>query len=305
MSEMTFKVAYDSKTNLYAFKTTYDNTLEINRKPVVDPLLGFKSGEVFVLNEPPTVATRRTVQTIISHYVNKETEEVMSVEEYNKIVAKIDNTRTYNNDYEYTYSTVEDEVFATRFFRTYSKVYKNVETIHDLQIEIINYPVSEYPNIVPLYSISRENIYETKCTYYPKNIDTFYQVCATYGIEKNRISIATHSGIEYAKIDDNYLTGAAEFEKYKRNAFTGTYEECVKRMKSDADAISSMIELHLAKHSKKTIHVSTLGHLVTTLVKIQRELNSLNVKRSDQNSLIALNKAVSNLIDIYKKTITP
>lgn len=302
----TFKVAYDSKTNLYAFKTTYnDNTLEINGKSVVDPLLGFKSGEVFVLNEPPTVGTRKTVQTIISHYINKETEKVMSVEEYNKIVAKIDNTRIYNNDDEFEYSTVEDEVFATRFFRTYSKVYKTVETIHNLEIEIINYPVSEYPNIVPLYSISGENIYEIKCTYYPKNIDTFYQVCATYGIEKTRISIPTHSGIEFAKIDDNYLTGAAEFEKYKRNAFTGTYEECVKRMKSDADAMSSMIELHLAKHSKKTIDVTTLGHLVTTLVKIQRELNSLNVKRSDQNSLITLNKTVSNLIDIYKKTITP
>jgi hypothetical protein len=296
----TFKVAYDSKTSLYAFKTTYDSTLEINGKPVSDPLLGWKSGQVFVTKEKPEIATFKTYANKLSHYRNKDTEEVMFVDEYDAAIKKINMTRV-DDDGDWCYASIEDEVFAVRFMKTYAPVYEKEETVHRLEVEIINYPVSEYRNIVPLYSTSGDNIYETKCTYRPNNVDDFYSVCERYGIYRSRIDMPTHSGIRFAKIDDNYLTGAEDFERMYGGSYTESYENCVIRMNAGVDAIVAMVELYLAKSSRKMVAKETVGHLVSELVIIGHRLRDLNVKKSDESSLRQIQKKVSDLIAIHRK----
>ena len=54
--ENSIKVGYDSKTNLYTFKTPGSYTAKnvcVNGKPITDPLRGQKVGELMTINEKP------------------------------------------------------------------------------------------------------------------------------------------------------------------------------------------------------------------------------------------------------------
>lgn len=303
--ENTIKVGYDSKTNLYTFKTPGSYSAKnvcVNGQPITDPLRGQKVGELMTINEKPETITYETTKRKLIGYDNTETITTISVKEYQETVAKISETREYDDDSEeFTYNTLEDEVFATRFFRTHKAIYETINTVHSMDIEFISYPVSEYSNIVPLYSIDAKNVFETKCKFTPNNIQTFKDICRARGIDDSRIDIPTHSGLRYVKIDTKYVSGMEEFEKTSNREIIATYDECVVKMNSIKANLTELINFHFAKQSQNVLDKTTVGHLLTELKILQNSVGVLDVKQKEYNSQRAVQTRINELIKVYKE----
>lgn len=305
--ENSIKVGYDSKTNLYTFKTPGSYTAKnvcVNGKPITDALRGQKVGELITMNEKPQNISYYTSQRTLIGYNSTETITTISAKEYREMVVLIDKTRDYydSNDGDgYTYNTLEDEVFATRFFRNYKAVHENIETVYNMDIEFINYPVSEYSNIVPLYSIDAKNVFETKCKYTPNNIDTFKDIMKARGIDLSRIDIPTHSGLRYVKIDNKYISGMEAFEKVSNREIIASYDECLNTMNSAKNNLIELINFHFAKQSQNVLDKTTVGHLLTELKILSNSVYGLDVKVKDESSQRALQNRIVELINVYKE----
>lgn len=301
--ENSIKVGYDSQTGLYVVKTIYNKTLIVNGKPLVDALRGTSNGAelVTISEKPETIIYKNTIRKLIG-YDNTEDMTTIGLTEYNKILEKINSTREYDEDSEqYDYATLEDEVFAVRFFRTYKAIYESVEEVHNMEIEIIEYPVSQYKNIVPLHSMDAKHILETNCKFTPNNNELFFEVCASFGIDKSRIDIPTHSGLRFVKIDGSYVSGMEDFDKTSNLAIINTYEKCIDRMNDNRKKLEDLISFHIAKQSKKKVNDATVGNLLTQLQYLQNSVRSLDVKAKEGNSQRAILTRVSELINTYKE----
>jgi len=306
--ENSIKVGYDSRTNLYTFKTPGNyltKNICVNGKPITDPLRGQKVGELMTMNERPKTITYETSERKLIGYDNTETSFTTSVKEYQAVVTKIEETRDYDdfdddND-SYLYNSIEDEVFATRFFRTHKAIYQNIETVHNMEIEFISYPVSEYSNIVPLYSIDAKNIFETNCKFTPNNTALFYELCKRRGIDSTRITLPTHSGLRYVKIDNQYVGGMEDFQKTADREIIASYTLCFNRMDLLRTNLSELISFHFAKHSQNVMDKTTVGALLTQLQTLQNSVNVLEVKVKDVNSQRAIQNRINELINVYKE----
>ena len=305
--ENSIKVGYDSKTNLYTFKTPggyIAKNVCVNGKPITDPLRGQKVGELMTMNEKPETITYETSQRTLIGYDCIETNTTVSVKSYLEMKAIIEITREYNDSDDgdgYTYDSIEDEVVATRFFRNYKAIYENVDTVHNMDIEFINYPASEYLNIVPLYSIDAKNVFETKCKYTPNNIDTFKELCKARGIDISRIDIPTHSGLRYATIDKKYISGMEAFERSLNREIIASYDECITTMNSAKSKLTELLNFHFAKQSQNVLDESTVGSLLTQLQNLQTSVNKLDVKVKDETSQRSVSQRINELIRVYKE----
>lgn len=301
--ENSIKVGYDSQTGLYVVKTIYNKTLIVNGKPLVDALRGTSNGAelVTISEKPETIIYKNTIRKLIG-YDNTEDMTTIGLSEYNKILEKINLTREYDEDSEqYDYATLEDEVFAVRFFRTYKAIYESVEEIHNMEIEIIEYPVSQYKNIVPLHSMDAKHILETNCKFTPNNNELFFEVCASFGIEKSRIDIPTHSGLRFVKIDGSYVSGMEDFDKTASLSIISTYEKCIDRMNDNRKKLEDLISFHIAKQSQKKVSDATIGNLLTQLKILQNSVYGLDVKAKECNSQRAISNKIAELINTYKE----
>ena len=305
--ENSIKVGYDSKTNLYTFKTPGGYTAKnvcVNGNPITDPLRGQKVGELMTMNEKPETITYETSQRKLIGYDCIETNTTVSVKSYLEMLALIENTREYNDSDDcdgYTYDSIEDEVVATRFFRNHKVIYENVGTVHNMDIEFINYPVSEYSNIVPLYSIDAKNVFETKCKYTPNNIDTFKEICKARGIDISRIDIPTHSGLRYATIDKKYMFGMEAFEKSLNREIIASYDDCITIMNSATIKLTELLNFHFAKQSQNVMDKSTVGHLMTQLQLLQNSVYGLDVKVKNESDQRAISTRINELLNVYKE----
>lgn len=303
--ENSIKVGYDSITNLYTFKIFGGFSVKnvcVNGQPITDPLRGQKVGELITIKEQPEVITYETSERKLIGYDNIETITTISVKQYHEIVNQIAETRKYDEDSdEYTYETLEGEIFANRFFRNHKAIYQTIETVHNMNIEFISYPVSEYSNIVPLYSIDTKNVFETKCKFTPNNIQTFKDICKSSGIDDSRIDIPTHSGLRYVKIDDKYISGMEELEKTFSREIIASYEECVERMTSTKNKLKELVEFHFAKQSKNVLDKGTVGSILTELINLEDRVNSLDVRVKDHNSQRYIVTKIGEMINTYKQ----
>lgn len=301
--ENSIKVGYDSQTGLYVVKTIYNKTLIVNGKPLVDALRGTSNGAelVTISEKPETIIYKNTIRKLIG-YDNTEDMTTIGLSEYNKILEKINSTREYDEDSgQYDYATLEDEVFAVRFFRTHKAIYESVEEIHNMEFEIIKYPVSAYKNIVPLHSMDAKHIFETNCKFTPNNNELFFEVCASFGIDKSRIDIPTHSGLRFVKIDGSYVSGIEDFEKTSSLSIISTYEKCIDRMNDNRKKLEDLISFHLAKQSQKKVSDATIGNLLTQLQHLQNSVRSLDVKAKEGNSQRSILTRIGELINTYKE----
>ena len=301
--ENSIKVGYDSQTGLYVVKTIYNRALIVNGKPLVDALRGTSNGaDLITISEKPETITYKSSSRNLIGYDNLEDMTTISLKEYNKILERVIESRTYNEELdEDVYNTLEDEVFATRFFRTYKAIYENVEEVHNMTIEIIEYPVSQYKNIVPLHSMDAKHILETNCKFTPNNSELFFEICASFGIDKTRIDIPTHSGLRFVKIDGSYVSGMEDFEKSASLSIISTYDKCIERMYDNRKKLDDLISFHLAKQSQKKLDNATVGNLLAQLKILQNSVYGLDVKAKEHNSQRAISNKIAELINTYKE----
>lgn len=301
----SIKVGFDSSTSLYTFKTpssySYKN-LEVNGKSIIDPIQGYIANQLIVTSEKPEIITYQTSERKLIGYDNTEESTTISVQKYQEMVNQIEQTRDYDDDSEeFTYETLEGEVFATRFFRTHKAIYETIEKVHNIEIEYIEYPVSKYAEIVPLYSLDAKNVFETKCKYTPNLLQLFKEVVKEYGITDEMIDIPSHSGLRYVKINDGYVSGMENFQKIYGREIIGMYTECVERLEKTKKELDSIISFHFAKQSQKTLNKTQVGSLLTQLQSLQNSVNGLDVKVKDQSSQRSIQNRINELIVEYKK----
>lgn len=301
--ENSIKVGYDSQTGLYVVKTIYNKTLIVNGKPLVDALRGTSNGpDLITISEKPETITYKNTSRKLIGYDNVEDMTTIGLSEYNKILEKINSTREYDEDSgQYDYATLEDEIFAVRFFRTHKAIYESVEEVHNLEFEIIEYPVSAYKNILPLHSMDAKHVFETNCKFTPNNNELFFEVCESFGIDKSRIDIPTHSGLRFVKIDGSYVGGMEDFDRTSNLAIIATYEKCIDRMNDNRKKLEDLISFHIAKQSKKKVNDATVGNLLTQLQYLQNSVRSLDVKAKDVGAKGTISKKIGELINTYKE----
>ena len=300
--ENIIKVGYDSKTDLYTFKTpgSYSaKNLCVNGKPLKDALRLNKVGELMTIKEKPESITYETEERIVSGYNNGTT--VISIKDYQEASAIIEKTRYHDDLDEFIYDSIEDEVTAIRFFKTHNKVYQTLNTTHTMEIEFIEYPVSEYSNIVPLHSIDAKNIFETNCKFIPNNLQIFKDICKARGIDDSRITIPSHSGLRYVQIDKKYISEMEEFQKFSERETIGSYETCINRMNTIKNNLLEIMNFHFAKHSQNVMDKSTVGALLTQLYTLKSSIIGLDVKVKDSNAKRGIAGSINDLIDIYKE----
>jgi hypothetical protein len=301
--ENSIKVGYDSQTGLYVVKTIYNRALIVNGKPLVDALRGTSNGaDLITISEKPETVVYKTTNRKLIGYDNTEDMTTIGLNEYNKILEKVVESKTYNEELdEDVYNTLEDEVFATRFFRTYKPIYETIEEVHSMEIEIIEYPVSAYKNIVPLHSMDAKHILETNCKFTPNNNELFFEICESYGIDRSRIEIPTHSGLRFVKIDNGYVSGMEDFEKSASLSVINTYDKCIERMNDNRKKLDDLISFHLAKQSQKKLDNATVGNLLAQLKILQNSVYGLDVKAKEHNSQRAISNKIAELINTYKE----
>ena len=298
------KVGFDSSTSLYTFKTpssySYKN-LEVNGKSIIDPIQGYTQNQLVVTSEKPETITHQTSERKLIGYDNAEDSTIVSVEKYQEIVNQIDQTRDYDDSEEFIYETLEGEVFATRFFRTHKAIYETIETVRNIEIEYIEYPVSKYMEIVPLYSLDAKNVFETKCKYTPNLLQLFKEVVKEYGVTDEMIDVPSHSGLRFVQINDEYVSGIEDFQKVYGREIIGMYTECVERLEKTKKELHSIISFHFSKKSQKTLNKTQVGSLLTELKGLQNSVYGLDVKVKDQSSQRSIQNRINELIVEYKK----
>ena len=299
----TIKVGFDPQTNLYTFKTPGDHSiknLDVNGKNLVDPLLGYKAGTLMITSEKPETITYNYSNRKHIGYDNIEDNTTLSIKEYNDTVKSFNRALDVWAD-EYVYADIETEVKATRFMRNMKHIYETIETVHNLEIEMVEYPVSEYTEIVPLYSIDAKNVLETKCTYTPNLMELLMIELENYGIDKMSIKIPTHSGIRYVQENNKYITGIESFQKSYDRPLIGMYVDCVAKMKKTKEALAELIEFHFAKQSINTLDKTTVGNLLTSLSILQNSVYNLDIKVKDESSKRAVQTRINELVTEYTK----
>lgn len=284
------KIAYDPVTKLYSVQLDYNYAnYSINGKRITN------NGVIIFKNKPESIIYHSKKSEIIS-YINNETNEVISVEDFNNRMIEINSKRTYDDNIEeFVYNSIQDEVETLHYIRNVKPIYETKELEINVEYELIEYPVSEYAYIHPLFSLDINNIYETKCKYIP-SMDIIYDICSKYGITKDRVSIST-SGLEYLKIDDKYVNIPKLYSFY---SIVGTYEECVNKYKKHVSDIDNFISIHLAKESNKKVDKESLGHLIKSLSNISNTLNNIEVKSKSYNSIKGVVNSINELIQTYK-----
>jgi hypothetical protein len=146
-----------------------------------------------------------------------------------------------------------------------------------------------------------KHILETNCKFTPNNGELFFEVCASYGIDKSRIDIPTHSGLRFVKIDGSYVSGMEDFEKSASLSIINTYEKCIERMNDNRKKLEDLISFHTAKQSQKKVNDATIGNLLTQLQHLQNSVRSLDVKAKEYNSQRLILTKVGELINTYKE----
>lgn len=300
--ELSIKVGYDYQTKMYAFKAPLYSVsnFSVNGKLVNDALLGYRSNGLVIINEKPEIITSDKNSKELTGYFNTENQESVTISDYNTIensIAKIE--KEYDNDNNlWIYKNIEDEIYVTRFFRNHKAIYENINSVHVYEIEIIEYPVSAFSEIIPLYAIDAKNVFETKCTYTPNILNVFNETVAKYGILHSEIEIPSHSGIKYAKIKGEYINGT---EKIGANPTIGTYAECMTRRLKSYEDMDFIISMHFAKRSKKVLDKCTVGGVIIELTEIVNSVYGLKVSSKDSKSQTALQIKINSLIETYKK----
>jgi hypothetical protein len=297
------KVGYDPQTLLYTIKlpNLYGiNNLSVNGRPLLDPMLGFNQGNLVITSIKPTNITYNKDKTNHVGWLNTENDFIMSVEAYQEIVSSFNRTFCDHTE-EWKYANIEAEIKATIFIRNHSKKYAVESETISLEIEMIKYPASKYKEIIPLYSMDANNVFETKCMYTPDLMGLLMECLLSHGVTSDYIKIPTHSGIRYVQENDKYITGIEDFQKRHDKSFIGMYSECVSKMEDVKEKLINIVDFHFNKQSNNILNKATVGSLITSLNILQNSIYCLDVKVKDENAKRALNIRINELVTVYQK----
>jgi len=249
-------------------------------------------GQFVVLNLDEVKVVIKPVPKVI-HYVNKNTGEKLSLDEYDVNLRTLES----KSDEDGIFSDIDEEY-------AYKKILQEWIPVNEEQPEYIFEPVefeiievrknSEDSDIVSLWN--SENVIKNGKAYYSiKSLSVakkfLTQLCSE---NKLQVEIPTHSGLTYAKINGDYV-----FDKsydYKDDGYIGTLEECKQRKEDIYNRIKERVDFALLKKVK----LLSVGEVLLNLENILHILNGSVSKTNHQQaraSLIGLINKVRNQVE--------
>jgi hypothetical protein len=298
------KIGYDKTTGLYIVPNK--NYCIINGSREKINTIYFNNTQVLITSIKPTSYQTYSSKTIITHYElhNGESVDILKTEDYNQKISYL-RSKGWQDDYDWFFDDLEDEIRYKRFLKDWKPITKQEEIITDYEIIFIEVPVSEYEDIQPLASMEDiDSCEKALFTYQPQPRKYLADYCKSLGLrwEDNKswgnqsqgtYSWPSHSGIEYVKINNEYLFLGEKPKFYKRQ---GSYKECIEKMNSDIQLIKESVDMFFKKKDKTPMTAEERGAYYRELLSIKGFVSKLEVHKkhtSDQNYII---KKINELI---------
>lgn len=231
----------------------------------------------------------------------------LSENEYKELISKLP-ARDEDGDFQ----TIEDEFEYKKFFRDFAPkpIYKNapIKNIYS-DLEIIDAIESEYQSITSVSGFSEDPEKEL-FVYKPNRLEIMSFALKDTGITfeinnygqmmDNHIVVSEHSWFEYTKLKGNYLKG--DFPPSTK--FTGTYKQCVYRLKSDIDAFKKVVDSYLEKRNSSAIDKAQVGAMISSIEEWIKKIRILRVVKSDEADRKQIISSMNADLEKLKQALT-
>lgn len=304
---MEIKIGYDSTNKLYIIPN--NSNMIINGNEIKPSPLYFNNAKVLITKvEPKIYQTTSSTRMIISY--EKENGEILSPEDYK---SELNNLKSFGKlddggddyDTDLIFDSIESEVNYKHFLREWKPTYENIISITNHDIKIIEIPISEYDDIIPLSTLDDiKTIEEGLCEYLPNPTKILIDYCESLGLtfegyisnprgNPKTFSLSTHSGIEYAKIEQKYLFSG---NKPIFRRFIGSYQACIQKREKDMEFIKNGVDEHFRRQEKTLLSSIEKGKFYSSLLGIKDKIDQLDVYKQKQPEKQHLLKVVDELI---------
>lgn len=220
---------------------------------------------------------------------------VLFNDEYQKQLTELTNKGEYY-DYEWKFDNIDDEYNYKKFVQTYTPIYEEViDEMVFTNFDIIETIVSEYEEITPVESIV-VNPDEMLFLLRPNRHIILSEVAERLGYkfiedkeygrlresEKLKtITVSTHSGYDYTKINGNYITDEERRQFSKIREFRGSYVECIKEKEKQVDLAYNILKPYADRLNQKKLTQVAIGDMLTYLSQLKNRVNNLDVKKAE------------------------
>lgn len=270
----------------YLMPASYDE-VEINGKRYP------KFKEEVTIEKPVTIYRVRQTREIVRYGE-------LSVEDYKAMKDRLLQDAEFYDTGHYLFPTIPAKDAWEKFQKEYPPVYEPVEVLDPVKFEIVEFPESQSPFIIPLRMLG-----EAKPLFkYETNWTALFDLCSPefpnvkhYEVGTGRVGNTTALR-SFTKINGEYISGS---DRLGRNLI-GSYEECEHSLNRDIETVRHLLTIASAKGLKLADvqsfykKVSIIYGLVTKLdVKKAAEVD-LSVVRTKINEVLTLlaNEAAQN-----------
>jgi len=289
------KIAHDPKTNLYMasaqdFRGYSTSKILVDGKEVQNPM----NSPYIIFKELPEIVTYQSTGKRPYGYINTIGQKITD-HEYTSLQNRVTQNAYYDDDAEeWTFKSVEDEVAHVRFKREWSRHYTEETTEELIQIEVIHHPVSDTPEITPMY-LESGTIFDTMCIYNCNSAALFVKRCEERGLTKGKHEnekgftywLNHQDNYRFAKLGGNYCTSDIESAQFKSHR-KGSYEELKNVHSENINRIDTIIDRFIAKRNKESLSDETLGGVITTMYGIKSRLSGIQANAKTRSSYNAL-----------------
>lgn len=204
-----------------------------------------------------------------------------------------------DGDREFLYPGARDEynAFCKRITRT---IEQNV-VYSALEYTIIEAPKIPSEYFKYLLSCNYDSIESFDLVRFKKAsfcVDYFAKRCAELGLKS---SVPDHSGIRFAKIDDEYIF--SDKFKFEDPIWPRKIEDCIKEIESLKASIEERIDIYLSKKMK--LDSKSVRDVVIALESMYDTISTIEVKKSHHDDRASLIRKVLSLRNSLLKTIPP
>jgi hypothetical protein len=213
--------------------------------------------------------------------------------------------------YEWEFEEIEDQVKFLRFDKTWTRKYTEEPIVEELEIEIIEHPVSEIPEIIGYFNTGGNSIFDTICEYRLNSAHLFKKRCEHFGIVKAKSENEKgnvywledrYTDFRFAKLGGNYCA-SDELNRSVRTTARGTYEELKKLHESNVEKIDNIIKDWISKQDKTKIDPITLGKEISFLSSLMERVRKMEVKKVDYPSQRSIVASISSRLEDLKGSL--
>lgn len=285
------KIAFDPRTGLYMGSSS-DLRSNSNRKILVDGeeiQNPFGTSTVVFKEKPSKIISITTGRNFIG-WEDLKTGTTISIEEYDSLRKEMIRSGVQDDEtYEWEFEEVEDQVRYLRFDKTWTRRYTEEPIVGELEIEIIEHPVSEIPEIIGSFSTGGNSIFDTLCEYRLNSAHLFKKRCEHFGIDKAKNDSEKgnvywledrYDNFRFAKLGGNYCAND-ELNRSVRVTARGSYEDLKKIHESNVEKIDLIIKNWISKQNQKELDIITIGKQISFMDNLLENVRKLDVKKSD------------------------